>query len=89
LGTVTLYSFCLSAVIGGVIALLMVAYRRGWQKHSQQFVKILDEVTTIRDPVQLSTIAAERKSRMLLLPYGIPIALGTILYFACTGMLLP
>ena len=41
----------------------MVAYRRGWQKHSQQFVMILDEVTTIRDPVQLSTLAAERKSR--------------------------
>jgi prepilin peptidase CpaA len=88
-GTVTLYSFCLSAVIGGVIALLMVAYRRGWQKHRNQFVMILDEVTTIRDPVQLSTLAAQRKSSMLLLPYGIPIALGTILYFACTGMLLP
>jgi prepilin peptidase CpaA len=42
----------------------------------------------IRDPEQLSTIAAERKSSMLLLPYGIPLAIGTIAYFAYTGMLL-
>jgi prepilin peptidase CpaA len=87
-GTVTIYAFCLSAVIGGVIAVLMVLYRRAWAKHRDQFFAIADEVMTIRDPNQLSAIAAERKSSMLLLPYGIPIALGTILYFAVTGMLL-
>jgi prepilin peptidase CpaA len=43
---------------------------------------------TIRDPNKLSAIAAERKSTMFLLPYGIPITLGTILYFAWTGMLI-
>lgn len=86
-GTVTLYAFCLSAVFGGVIALAMVCYRRAWQKHRDQFFMILGEVTTIRDPVQLSAIAAERKSSMLLLPYGIPIALGSIAYFAWAGML--
>jgi len=41
----------------------------------------------IRDPNQLSAIAAERKPTMLLLPYGIPIMIGTISYFAWTGML--
>jgi prepilin peptidase CpaA len=48
---------------------------------------ILGEILTIRDPEQLSAIAAERKSSMLLLPYGIPIALGTIAYFVWAGML--
>ena len=42
----------------------------------------------VRDPNQLSAIAAERKSRMMLLPYGIPIAIGTIAYFAFMGFLL-
>ena len=37
---------------------------------------------------QLSQIAAQRKSSMLLLPYGIPIAIGSILYFAWMGMLI-
>lgn len=84
----TLYAFCLSAVLGGVIAVLMVLARRAWRKHSSQFVMIFNEVMTVRDPNQLSAIAAERKSSMLLLPYGIPIALGSILYFAWSGMLL-
>jgi len=37
---------------------------------------------------RLSAIAAERKSTMLLLPYGIPIAIGTIAYFLWMGMLI-
>jgi prepilin peptidase CpaA len=43
---------------------------------------------TIRHPGKLSAIAAERKSSMLLLPYGIPLTIGAISYFAWTGMLM-
>jgi prepilin peptidase CpaA len=86
--TITLYAFCASAIIGGAIAVSMVLYRRAWHKHYNQFWTIWNEMLTIRDPEQLSVIAAERKSSMLLLPYGIPIAIGTIAYFAYTGMLL-
>ncbi len=42
----------------------------------------------IRSPSKLSEIAAERKPSMLLLPYGIPIAIGTIGYFAYLGITL-
>ena len=65
----------------------MVLARKAWKKHYNQFWMIFGEIMTIRDPEQLSTIAAERKSSMLLLPYGIPIAIGTIVYFAWMGML--
>lgn len=84
----TAYSFCLSALIGGVIAVGMVLWRHGWEKHHAQFWMILGEITTIRDPERLAAIAAERKKTMLLLPYGIPIAIGTILYFALSGRLI-
>lgn len=84
----TLWAFCWTAVFGGVIALLMVWYRKAWEKHSTQFFAIINEVATIRDPEQLATIAAERKPRMYLLPYGIPMAIGTIFYFAMSGMLI-
>src|SRR5215211_4950600 len=87
-GTNTFYAFCASAVIGGVIAVGMVLISRTWQKHQAQFWMILNEVTTIRDPETLANIAAERKPSMMLLPYGIPIAIGTIAYFAWTGMLI-
>lgn len=86
--SVTFYAFCLSTIIGAVIAVGMVLYRRAWRKHRDQTMMILGEIMTIRDPNQLAAIAAERKSSMLLLPYGIPIAIGTIAYFAWTGMLL-
>jgi prepilin peptidase CpaA len=85
---ITLYAFCVSAIVGGAIAVAMVMSRKAWHKHYYQFWTIWNEVLTIRDPEKLATIAAERKSSMLLLPYGIPIAIGTIAYFAYTGMLL-
>ena len=86
--THTFYSFAVSAVIGAILAVLMVTYRRDWRKHIAQDGMIVNEILTIKDPEQLSTIAAERKSSMLLLPYGIPIAMGTIAYFAWMGMLI-
>jgi len=81
------YAFCVSAVVGAVIAVLMVLVRRAWKKHSDQFWMILGEIMTIRNPEALASIAGERKPSMLLLPYGIPIAIGAIMYFAWMGML--
>jgi len=86
--TTTFHAFCWSAILGGVIALLMILARNGWRKHGKQFQTIVTEVVTIGSPTELSTIAAKRKSSMLLLPYGIPIALGTIAYFYWANMLI-
>ncbi len=86
-GTATFYAFCVSAIVGGVIALLMVLFRKSWTKHRNQFWMIWNEIWTVRDPEKLAVLAAERKPTMLLLPYGIPMAIGTIAYFAWMGML--
>jgi len=86
-GTHTMYAFAVSAVVGAILAIGMVLARRGWKRHSTQFWVILNEILVIRNPEQLAAIAAERKPTMLLLPYGIPIAIGTIGYFVWTGML--
>ena len=87
-GTHTLYAFALSAIVGAVLAVAMVLMRKAWKKHSDQFWMILNEITVIRNPEQLAQIAAKRKSSMLLLPYGIPIAIGTIVYFLLAGLLI-
>ena len=83
---ITFQAFCWSAIVGGVIAVLMVMWRNAWAKHSSQFFKILNEIFSIGNPEKLSEIAAERKPRMFLLPYGIPIAIGTIAYFYAQNM---
>ena len=45
------------------------------------------EILTIRDPAKLAGLAAERKPSMMLLPYGIPLAVGSIGYLAWVGFL--
>ncbi|OYP37515.1 prepilin peptidase [Rhodopirellula sp. MGV] len=88
LGTVvTLYAFAATAIVGGIMAVIMVWRSGEWTKHYAQGMQILEEWKTIRKPSELSKIARERKPTMYLLPYGIPMAIGSILYFAYAGML--
>jgi prepilin peptidase CpaA len=56
-------------------------------KHWVQFQAIGHEILTVRNPEKLSESAAARKPTMMLLPYGIPIAVGSIAYFAWMGIL--
>ncbi|QDU90109.1 Type IV leader peptidase family protein [Pirellulimonas nuda] len=83
----TLYAFAASAIVGGVIAVVMVLASKGWDKHQAQFWMILGEIMNNKNPEVLAAIAKERKPRMMLLPYGIPMAIGTIGYFALSGMI--
>ncbi|MBA3315058.1 MAG: A24 family peptidase [Planctomycetota bacterium] len=84
---VTAYSFVATVVVGAVMAVAMVVYRRAAVKHYANALMILREWLTIRDPRALSQIAAARKPTMLLLPYGIPICIGSIGYFMYAGLM--
>lgn len=84
---ITFYAFCVSTVVGAVMAVLMVLYRRSFHKHYANFMLILTEWMQVKDPRELAKIAAERKPSMLLLPYGIPICIGSIGYFAYAGLI--
>ena len=85
--TVTWYAFCVSVVVGAIMAVIMVLWRGSWEKHYNNFLMIISEFITIKKPEELYKIAAERKPQMLLLPYGIPICIGSIAYFFYTGMI--
>ncbi len=82
----TFWAFIVSAIIGALIAVIMVVVSRKWRHHQKQFFSIANEILIIRSPSKLSEIAAKRKPSMMLLPYGIPIAIGTIAYFAYLGI---
>jgi prepilin peptidase CpaA len=86
--THTLKAFCAAGIVGGLLALILVFTRSRWRKHLAQLQCLIVEFWTVRDPEKLAAVAAERKGSMLLLPYGIPIMIGSILYFAWAGMLL-
>ncbi len=84
---ITLAAFCVSTVVGALMAVVMVLWTKSMKNHYENFLLILSEWMVVRNPVELSRIAAERKPRMLLLPYGIPICVGTIGYFVFNGMM--
>ena len=84
----TFYAFCVSAIVGAVLAVIMIIMSKQTSKHYNQFMYIFNEIMTIKNPETLATIAAERKTSMRLLPYGIPIAIGTVMYFGWMGLLI-
>lgn len=84
---IVIWAFVATAVAGGVIAIGMIVWSGEYIRHLAMFQTIGNEILTIRNPAKLSEIAAERKPRMKLLPYGIPMAVGSIAYFAWMGLL--
>ncbi len=84
---ITLYAFATTTIVGAVMAVLMVWYTKNFTKHYANFLTIVGEWLSIRDPKELSRIAAERKPSMFLLPYGIPICVGSIGYFFFAGLM--
>jgi prepilin peptidase CpaA len=82
-----LHAFVATAVVGAVMALAMMVASGRLSIHLSRMGRIAGEWATIRDPAALAAIAAERKPTMTLLPYGIPMAVGTIGYFAAAGLL--
>jgi len=86
-GWTTFYAFCVSTVVGAIMAVCMVIYSGRIKQHYANFLMILTEWLQIRDPKELSKLAAERKPTMFLLPYGIPICIGSIGYFFFAEMI--
>ena len=66
----------------------MIAASGNLIRHWVMFQTIGHEILTIRNPAELAAArAAEQKKTMMLLPYGIPIAIGSIGYFGWMGLL--
>jgi len=82
-----LWAFVATAFTGALMAIVMIVYSGGLYRHLAMFHTIGMEVLTVRNPVVLAERAAARKSSMLLLPYAIPIAAGSIVYFGLAGLL--
>ena len=84
---VVIPAFVTSALVGGVIGLGMIAWSGNYAKHWAMIQTIFEEIVTVRDPVKLSELAAARKPSMTLLPYGVPLYIGSVAYCAWSGMM--
>jgi prepilin peptidase CpaA len=76
---IILYAFC-AAVIGGVMALVMIAIRGQYQRNLMNTREILGDLAAGPGIGVIADKAAKRKPRLHLLPYGIPLCLGFVGY---------
>src|SRR5882672_214060 len=59
--SITIAAFGVSTVVGGVMAIAMVLKRKSFAKHYANFWMLLSEFARVKNPRELSQIAAERK----------------------------
>ncbi len=74
------YAFCAAVIIGGIIALAMMLIRRQLRSNVENTREILTDLFTSSTLGAVADKAARRKSRLHLLPYGIPLCLGFVGY---------
>ena len=67
-------------VIGGVIAFCMILIRGQYRRNMQNTREIVGDLLTSSTIGTVAGKAAERKSRLQLLPYGIPLCIGFVGY---------
>lgn len=75
-----LYAFCAGAIVGGVIAAIMIVSRREYAKNMQNTREILTDFVSGGGIGAIAAKAKERKPRLRLLPYGIPLCIGFLGY---------
>jgi prepilin peptidase CpaA len=82
-----LWAFVATTFTGALMAIAMVIYSGAIFRHLAMFHTIGAEILTLRNPVLLAQRSAARKPSMMLLPYAIPIAVGSITYLGLAGLL--
>jgi prepilin peptidase CpaA len=80
-GMVTIFwAFCLAVIIGGILALVLMLVRRQFRTNLDNTRAILGDLIRAGSLGEISNRAGQRKPRMHLLPYGIPLCLGFVGY---------
>jgi prepilin peptidase CpaA len=76
-----LCAFAAAVIIGGILAVGLILIKR-----KTHFREILADLLRAPGLTAISDRAAQRKSRLILLPYGVPLCLGFVGYlFYCYG----
>jgi prepilin peptidase CpaA len=77
---VIVYAFCAGAIVGGVIALAMIAVRGRYRDNAQHVREILADLFKFSNLGQAAARANARRPRWHRLPYGVPLCIGFLGY---------
>jgi prepilin peptidase CpaA len=74
------WAFAVAVLIGGVLALAMIALRGQYRRNLANTREIVGDWLGAKGVGDVAEKAARRKSRLHLLPYGIPLCMGFVGY---------
>jgi prepilin peptidase CpaA len=77
---VILYAFCAGAIVGGAIALVMIALRGHYRDNLQHVREIMADLFKLSNITKASAKANARRPRWHRLPYGVPLCIGFLGY---------
>ncbi|MCI0355354.1 MAG: A24 family peptidase [Acidobacteria bacterium] len=77
---IVLMSFCIGTIVGGIIALAMIALRGQYRRNVDNTREIVGDWFAAGGVGAVADKAAQRKPRLQLLPYGIPLCIGSVGY---------
>ena len=79
---VLFWAFCFGAVTGGVFGLAMILIRRQFKQNASTLGEIMMDLQLFAtgNASEASKRSADRRSRWVKLPYGIPLCVGFLLY---------
>jgi len=75
-------AFAVSVVLGAVMAIVMVLVSRTLFVSVENSREILGDLTSGMSVEQIAARAKARKPRLMLLPYGVPLTIGSLAYLA-------
>jgi prepilin peptidase CpaA len=75
-----LWAFAASVVLGGAMAGCMILWKRSWYLNLENVKDILTDLQTSGSVGEIAERAKARKPSLQLLPYGIPLTIGSLSY---------
>jgi prepilin peptidase CpaA len=76
------YAFCAGAIVGGIIAMVMIALRGQYRRNLENVREIVGDVFGSSSVTEVAERAQRRRSRWHRLPYGVPLCIGFVGYLA-------
>lgn len=77
---IILIALCVGIMVGGVIALIMIALRMQFRQNLEHTRVILMDLVTTGSLSMIAQKAHERRPRWHRLPYGVPLCIGFVVY---------
>ena len=81
--SIIFWAFSIAVIVGGVIAAGMILVRGQYRRNLENTRAILGDLVSAKGVGDVADKAKERKPRMHLLPYGIPLCIGFVAYLIC------